>query len=166
MCRYIIRAVTTVIFPTQVVLGLLTWGLLAKWFVAPRLAALPVPSALQPLLAVQSFRYVGLSFLAPAAVSPALAPSFAVPAAVGTTIAAVLALGAIAALRSGSPLGIPLTWTVSVVGLADFANAFVQARAAGAVEQLGAAYYIPIVVVPAAIVSHVMILALLVRRRA
>lgn len=156
---------TEIVFPTQVLLGLITWGLLAHWFVAPRLAALPRSAALQPLLAVQTFRYVGLAFLAPAAVAPTLARSFAIPAALGTALAAVLALAAIGALRSGSPLGIPLTWIVSVVGLADFANAFYQARAAGAVPDLGAAYYIPIVIVPAAIVSHVMILGLLLRRR-
>ena len=61
-------------------------------------------------------------------------------------------------------LGIPLTWAVSVVGLVDFANAFVQARSAGVVSDLGAAYFIPIVIVPAAVVSHVMILGLLLRR--
>jgi len=53
---------------------------------------------------------------------------------------------------------------VSVVGLVDFANAFVQARGAGVVSDLGAAYYIPIVIVPAAVVSHVMILGILLRR--
>jgi hypothetical protein len=157
---------TDLIFPTRLILGLITMSLLATWFLAPRLVHLPLQSALQPLLAVQTFRYIGLSFLAPAVVSPSLAQSFAVPAAVGTTVAAVLALAAIAALRARSQLGIPLTWTVSIVGLADFANAFLQARSAGAIEHLGAAYYIPIVIVPAAVVSHVMILALLIRHRA
>jgi hypothetical protein len=55
---------------------------------------------------------------------------------------------------------------VTIVGLVDFANAFAQARQATVVYELGAAYYIPIVVVPAAVVSHVMTLGLLLRRRA
>ena len=155
---------TELIFPVQVVLALITMGALARWYVAPRLARLPRESALQPLLVVQTFRYIGLGFLAPALVRPSLAPGFAAPAALGTTVAAVLALAAIAALRARSRLGIPLTWVVSVVGLVDFANAFVQARSAGVVGDLGAAYYIPIVIVPAAVVSHVMILAILLRR--
>jgi len=46
----------------------------------------------------------------------------------------------------------------------DFANAFVQARSAAVVSDLGAAYFFPIVIVPAAVVSHVMILSLLLRR--
>src|SRR5437773_12488241 len=57
---------TDLIFPTQVVLAFVTIGLLARWYVAPRLAGLPRESALQPLLVVQAFRYIGLGFLAPA----------------------------------------------------------------------------------------------------
>ena len=155
---------TDLIFPTQVVLAFVTIGLLARWYVAPRLAGFPRESALQPLLVVQAFRYIGLGFLAPALVRPSLAQTFAVPAALGTTLAAVLALAAIAALRARSRLGIPLAWAVSIVGLVDFANAFVQARSASVISDLGAAYYIPIVIVPAAVVSHVMILSLLLRR--
>jgi len=158
------RMSTDLVFPAQVVLAFATIGMLARWYVAPRLAGLPRESALQPLLVVQAFRYIGLGFLAPALVRPSLAQSFAIPAALGTTLAAVLALAAIAALRARSRLSIPLTWAVSVVGLVDFANAFVQARGAGVVSDLGAAYYIPIVIVPAAVVSHVMILGILLRR--
>ena len=99
-----------------------------------------------------------------ALVRPSLAQTFAVPAALGTTLAAVLALAALAALRARSRLGIPLAWAVSIIGLVDFANAFVQARSASVISDLGAAYYIPIVIVPAAVVSHVMILSLLLRR--
>lgn len=155
---------TELVFPAQVVLAFITMGMLARWYVAPRLARLPRESALQPLLVVQTFRYIGLGFLAPALVRPSLAQTFAVPAALGTTLAAVLALVAIAALRARSRLGIPLVWVVTAVGLVDFANAFVQARSAGVVTDLGAAYYIPIVIVPAAVVSHVMILLILLRR--
>ena len=157
---------TDLVFPGQVLLGLITWGLLARWFLAPRLRDMPRERALQPLLAVQAVRYIGLIFLAPAATSPSLAQSFAIPAGLGTAIAGVLALLAIAALRAHSPLAIPLTWTQTIEGLADFANAFAQARAAGVVAELGAAYYVPILIVPAAIVSHVMILGLLLRGRA
>ena len=141
-------------------------SLLARWFVAPRLAGLPRASALQPLLAVHTLRYIGLVFLAPAATGAALAQSFAVPAGLGTAIAGVLALISIALLRVRSRLAIPLVWIFSVEGIADFANAFLQARSAGVVAQLGAAYYVPIVIVPAALVTHVMILGLLLRRSA
>ena len=138
-------------------------GLLARWYVAPRLARLPRDIALQPLLAVHTFRYIGLVFLAPAA-APSLAQSFAVPAGLGTAIAGVLALISIALLRARSRFAIPLIWIFSVEGLADFANAFVQARSATVVSELGAAYYVPIVIVPAAVIAHLMIVGLLLRR--
>jgi len=138
-------------------------GLLARWYVAPRLARLPRDIALQPLLAVHTFRYIGLVFLAPAA-APSLAQSFAVPAGLGTAIAGVLALVSIALLRARSRFAIPLIWIFSVEGLADFANAFVQARSATVVSELGAAYYVPIVIVPAAVIAHLMIVGLLLRR--
>jgi hypothetical protein len=157
---------TDLIFPAQVVLGLLTWSLIARWFVAPRLVGLPREVALQPLLAVHTLRYIGLVFLAPAATGGSLAQTFAVPAGLGTAIAGVLALASIALLRARSRFAIPLVWIFSIEGIADFANAFAQARSAGVVTQLGAAYYIPIVIVPAALVAHVMILGLLLRRSA
>jgi len=116
---------------------------------------------LQPLLAVHTLRYIGLVFLAPGAVDPALSQHFAVPAGYGTAIAGLLALAAIAALRARSAVAVPLAWIFSVVGLADFANAFYQAAGADVPNHLGAAYYVPIVIVPAALVTHVMIVALL-----
>ena len=152
------------IFTIQVVLALVTFALLARWYVAPRLAGLPREVALQPLLAVHTIRYIGLVFLAPTAVRPALSSSFAIPAGLGTAIAGLLALAAIAALRRRSPLAIPLTWIFSVEGIADFANAFLQAGLHGAVNDLGAAYYVPIVIVPAALVTHAMIVWLLLTR--
>jgi hypothetical protein len=104
-------------------------------------------------------------FLAPAA-APSLAQSFAVPAGLGTAIAGILALVSIALLRARSRFAVPLIWIFSVEGLADFANAFAQARSATVVNELGAAYYVPIVIVPAAVVTHFMILGLLLRRGA
>src|SRR5204863_10147205 len=76
------RAMSTdLVFPVQVVLAFLAWGLLARWYLTPRLRGLPSDIALAPLLVVQTIRYIGLSFLAPAVVKPTLAQNFAVPAA-------------------------------------------------------------------------------------
>src|SRR5205814_9749041 len=106
---------TDLIFPAQVVLAFATIGLLARWYVAPRLAGLPRESALQPLLVVQTFRYIGLGFLAPALVRPSLAQTFAVPAALGTTLAAVLALAALPAPRPRPRPRGPVSWAVTSV---------------------------------------------------
>ena len=150
------------IFGLQVVLSLVGYSLIARFYVAPRLAALPLPAALTPLLLLHAFRHLGMVFLVPAVVGPGLPPAFAVPAAYGDLVAALLALLAIAALRMEWPLAITLVWVFNTVGLLDLVNAFYQGLRNNV--QLGAAYYIPTYVVPALLVTHAMMFAMLVRR--
>ena len=150
------------IFGLQVVLSLVVYSLIARWYVVPRLAALPRRDALTPLLLLHAFRYLGMVFLVPTVVGPALPAAFAVPAAYGDLLAALLALLAIAALRQAWPLAIPLVWLFNVEGTLDLVNAFYQGLRNNV--QLGAAYYIPTVAVPALFVIHAMIFAMLIRR--
>ncbi len=150
------------IFGLQVVLSLVVYSLIARWYVVPRLAALPLRDALTPLLLLHAFRYLGMVFLVPTVVGPALPAAFAVPAAYGDLLAALLALLAIAALRQAWPSAIPLVWLFNVEGTLDLVNAFYQGLRNNV--QLGAAYYIPTVAVPALLVTHAMIFAMLIRR--
>ncbi len=85
------------------------------------------------------------------------------PAAYGDLLAALLALAAMVALRTGSVAAVPLVWVFNVAGTLDLINAFYQGLRTNA--QLGAAYYIPTFVVPALLVTHVMIFSMLARRR-
>lgn len=153
---------TRAIFGLQVLLSLVCYSLIARWYVAPRLAALPLPAALTPLLLFHAFRYLGMVFLVPTVVGPALPAAFAVPAAYGDLLAALLALLAIAALRMRWTLAIPLVWIFNLVGTLDLLNAFYQGMRNNV--QLGAAYYIPTFAVPALVVTHVLIFAILIRR--
>jgi len=150
------------IFGLQVVLSLVVYSLIARWYVVPRLAALPLRDALTPLLLLHAFRYLGMVFLVPTVVGPALPAAFAVPAAYGDLLAALLALLAIAALRHAWPSAIPLVWLFNVEGTLDLVNAFYQGLRNNV--QLGAAYYIPTFAVPALLVTHAMIFAMLIRR--
>ena len=150
------------IFGLQVLLSLVGYSLIARFYVAPRLAALPLPAALTPLLLLHAFRHLGMVFLVPTVVGPALPAAFAVPAAYGDLLAALLALLAIAALRQAWPLAIPLVWLFNVEGTLDLLNAFYQGLRNNV--QLGAAYYIPTFAVPALFVTHAMIFAMLIRR--
>jgi hypothetical protein len=86
-----------------------------------------------------------------------------VAAAYGDLLAALLALGAIAALRAGWTIAIPLVWVFNLVGALDLINALFQGLRHNV--QLGAAYYIPTVAVPALLVTHAMIFAMLLTRR-
>ena len=114
------------IFGVQFLLSLLLYALIAKWFVAPRLAPLPLPDALIPLFFLHAFRHLGMVFLVPAVVAPTLPPAFARPAAYGDLVAALLALVAIVALRARWPGAIPLAWIANVVGTLDLLYAFYQ----------------------------------------
>lgn len=153
---------TVQIFGLQFLLSLVVYGLLARWYVAPRLAALPLPAALTPLLFIHAFRHLGMVFLVPTVVGPGLQPEFAVPAAYGDLLAALLALAAIVALRSGWPAALALVWFFNIVGSLDLVNALYRGARLGV--SLGAAYYIPTFAVPALLVTHAMIFAMLVRR--
>lgn len=150
------------IFGLQFAMSLVVYGLIARWYVAPRLAALPLPRALTPLLLLHATRYLGMVFLVPTVVGGTLPSEFALPAAYGDLLAAWLALLAIVALRAGWPVALPLVWLFSVVGTVDLVHALVQGNRLQV--QLGAAYYIPTVAVPALLVTHVMIVALLITR--
>lgn len=151
------------IFRAQFVLSLVVGGLIARWYVWPRLAALPAREALIPLLFVHATRYVGLVFLVPSVVPPGVPDAFAKPAAYGDLLAALLALLAIIALRHHWPGALPLAWLFNLFGVADLLYAVAQGIRFDV--QLGAAYYIPIVAVPVLFITHAMIFLLLLRQR-
>lgn len=152
---------TQQIFGLQVLLSFVVYGLVAKWYVTPRLASLQLRAALQPLLVLHAARYLGMVFLVPTVVGPALPAAFAVPAAYGDLLAGLLALAALVALRARSTIALPLTWLFNVVGLLDLVNAFYQGLTRDV--QLGAAYFIPTFIVPALVITHVMMFRMLVR---
>ena len=60
------------IFGLQFLLSLIVYALIARWYLAPRLATLPLASALMPLLLLHAFRHLGMVFLVPAVVGPSL----------------------------------------------------------------------------------------------
>jgi hypothetical protein len=118
--------------------------------------------AMQPLILLHSFRFIGLSFLVPGVVSPDLPPAWALPAAYGNLSAAVLALLAVTVLKSG--LGIALVWVFNLLGSADLLYAFYQGNQVGLEPgQLGAAYFILTVLVPLLLITHGLLFRLLLR---
>jgi hypothetical protein len=96
----------------SVVFGFVAWTVVIALYIWPELQARPRIEALRPLLALHGFRFIGLSFLIPGVVSADLPIAFARDAAYGDLVAAILALLALAALRS--KLGIALVWVFNV----------------------------------------------------
>jgi hypothetical protein len=150
------------VFDVSVLLGFVVWGIIGARYIWPALRSQPRAEALRPLLLLHAFRFVGLAFLVPGVVSPDLPAGFARPAAYGDLTTSVLALLAIATLR-GRP-GISLVWLFNIVGTLDLLNAFYQANRLGigiAPGLQGAAYFIPTVLVPLLLVTHVLVFRIL-----
>jgi len=119
-------------------------------------------SRLRPLLTLHGFRFIGLSFLVPGVVSADLPTAFARDAAYGDVVAAILALLALAALRS--KLGIVLAWVFNIWGTLDLLNAFYVANGTGLLAgQLGAAFFIPTAIVPLLLITHGLIFRILLK---
>jgi hypothetical protein len=153
------------IFGISVLLSAVVWGLIGAQYFWPALQRRPRTDALRLLLLLHAFRFVGLAFLVPGVVSPDLPEGFARPAAYGDLATSVLALLAIATLRS--PLGTILVWIFNIVGTVDLLNAFYQGDRLGvgiAPGLQGAAYFIPTVLVPLLLVTHALVFRILLRR--
>jgi hypothetical protein len=145
----------------------LVFGLIGKWYVWPSIKDRTPKSALTPLLLYACLRVNGLMFLMPGLVSPDLPRAFAVPTAYGDLTAVVLALLALACLRTDSAAAVPMLWVFNIVGLLDLIYANISTfKDHVDPTQLGTSYYLAVINVPAMVVVHVLIFAYLLRRRA
>src|SRR6266508_2452440 len=122
---------STQIFGLQFALNLIVFALIARWYIAPRLSALPLHAALTALLLLHALR----------------------------------TLAAIVALRARLRLALVLVWLFSIEGTLDLLNAIYQGLQHDLTRyQLGVAWYIPTLIVPALLVTHALIVVLLVTR--
>src|SRR5579863_6724024 len=91
-----------VLFAVSSAFGLAVWGAVAWHYIWPELRERPGPENLKPILLLHGFRFLGLAFVVPGVVSPELAATFAQPVAYGDLMTAILALLALATLRTRS----------------------------------------------------------------
>ncbi len=142
------------ILPISIIMGLLVWSLIFRWYVHPALRRRPLARALEPLLLLHAFRYIGLMFLVPGVTAEPLDPRFALPAAYGDLVAAWLALAAIGALRANLSRAMAAVWVFNIWGLVDLLNAVGRGLIYTDIGDLGAAFWIPATVVPLLLVTH------------
>jgi hypothetical protein len=140
-------------FFVSIAFSFVAWGIVTARYIWPELRLGQRAETLRPLLILHSFRFFGLAFLIPGVVSPDLPPAFAHSAAYGDAIAAILALFSLLLLPSAA--GVAVAWIFSLWGSADILNAFYQANHAGLLAgQLGAAFFLPTVIVPLLLITH------------
>ena len=140
-------------FFVSIAFSCIAWGIVVARYIWPELHRRQRAEALQPLLILHSFRFIGLAFLVPGVVSPDLPPAFAHSAAYGDIIAAILALFSLLLLPSAA--GVAAVWIFNLWGTVDLFNAFYQANHAGLTAgQLGSTYFIPTFIVPLLLITH------------
>jgi hypothetical protein len=154
------------IFQTHLVLGYVAWLLCFGVYVVPKLNAMDRVEAHRAIATIHSFRFFGLVFILPGVVGPYLQRDFASFAAYWDLATGVLAMLALLTVRVR-----PLFWSFvvafNVVGTADLILDYYHAVRIGlpaASGQLGAAYAIPVIYVPALMISHVVAFYLLAHR--
>lgn len=139
------------IFGLQFALSTLVYALIARWYIAPILARLPLREALPPLLLTHALRGLGLTVLVTAVVSPEVPRAFATQVAYGDLLATGLALLALAGVRARWTLAPALVWVFNLEGFADLMLAFYngvrldvtryQLGAAGTFRRLSCPHY-------------------------
>jgi hypothetical protein len=145
------------IFLLHLVLGYVACLLCFSVYVFPRLKSMDRMEAQRAIATLHSFRFFGLVFILPGVVGTNLPSSFATFAAYGDLATGLLALLALLTF-STRPLFWLLVVTFNLVGVADLILDYYHAIQIGlpaVAGQLGGAYVIPIIYVPALMITHV-----------
>jgi len=157
---------TPVIFALQFSFSLITYSLLMKWYILPKLVEKELASALTPLLFVHVFRTLGLTSQVPNVVGERLSQTvWAHHVAIGDLVTVILALSALIALRNRWSFAIPLAWVCNIVGFLDVCNAGWNAVQEGIMFFAGVQWLIIVYAVPALIVTHFSMFYLLLKRK-
>ena len=154
-----------IIFNIHLILGYVAWLLCFGAYVMPRLKAMDQVAAQRAIATLHSFRFFGLVFIVPGVVGPNLPGSFATFAAYWDLATGVLAILALLTVRI-RPLFWLLVVVFNLVGVIDLILDYYHAIQVGLpalAGQLGATYVIPIIYVPALMITHAVAFYLLLR---
>jgi hypothetical protein len=153
------------IFRIHLVLGYVAWLMCFGVYIWPKLKSMDHIEAQRAIATLHSFRFFGLVFIVPGVVSPEIPQDFATVAAYGDFATGVLALLALALIRTR-----PLFWTMVVaynlVGIGDLLIDYYDATMAGlpaVAGEFGGMYVIPIIYVPILMITHIASFYLLLR---
>jgi hypothetical protein len=142
---------------------LITVTAIYRWFLQPALLKLHPSGVLQVLLAVHFFRFISPISLMPGVTLAGTSTQFTYPQVVGDVSSAILALLAVAALRSGWRYAIPLVWVTNVFGAIDLLAITLLGFRFDFAERVGGMFYVVVWFVPWLLLSHTVIFARLAR---
>ena len=157
-----------IVFWIHLILGYVAWLLFFSAYVWPRFKTMEWVESQRAIATLHSFRFFGLVFILPGVIGPNLPGSFAEFAAYGDFATGILAILALLTVRI-RPLFSLFVIAFNVVGAADIIIDYFHGNQVGlpaVAGQLGATYAIPIIYVPALMITHIVAFYLLVRPQA
>ena len=150
----------------QFTLSLIVYSCIAVWYVYPALKKKEWHKALVPLLLVHAFRYGPLTLLMPGQVSLEVPLNVAQTIAYGDLISGILAIITMILVWNKINGAKLLVWVFTIVGFGDVLVASAKGIGTGLLEMdIGFNLYILNFYVPMLIVTHIMIIMLLMRKR-
>ena len=151
----------------QMATNLVSWSLVARWFVWPRVRDRTREEALVPLVAMHWLRTLGLFALVPeVSGAHAAASTWAHHVAIGDMVTVVLAMITVGLLRARHRAAVACTWMFNVWGAGDCAHAAMNAaREEILAHGLAAHAFVVTFGVPALVVSHALVFVVLLRKR-
>ena len=156
-----------IIFQIHLVLGYVPWLLCFGAYFWPRLKTMGWVEAQRAIAMLHSFRFFGLVFILPGVVGPSLPAGFTTFAAYGDLATGLLAMLALLTVRVRSVFWLFVV-AFNLVGATDIIVDYYHGNQLGLPElagELGAAYAVVIIYVPALMITHIAACYLLVRPR-
>lgn len=153
------------LFQIHLVSGYVAWLLCFRVYFWPKLKSMAPLNAHRAIATLHSFRFFGLVFILPGVVGPNLPGSFATFAAYWDLATGVLAMLALLTVSVRALFWLFIV-AFNVVGTVDLILDYYHAIQVGLPMlsgQLGAAYAIPIIYVPALMITHLVAFYLLLR---
>jgi len=154
------------IFSLQILLSLIVYFLIMKWYISPRLSNLRVSQALVFMLFIHSFRHIGLTILIPSIVDSDIPGSFIRQYAFGEYFIAALAVICLVGLTVQIRGSAYIVWVFNIIGTILVIYAWIQFYIIDITKyKLGTFWFIPTFYMPALLVSHYVIFLMLIKRR-
>lgn len=119
MDNFLIINLQAVIGSIAIILGFNLW-------IKPRIANLSLQDALLPFVFLNTFRYLGLTFMAKEQFYGGFPSEFLTTVGLWDMTTAILAIIAVLALKGKWKFAIPLVWIFNIVGFTDLLTAFPQ----------------------------------------
>jgi hypothetical protein len=115
-----------IIINAQAILGAISIILGFKIWIQPRLEHLSFYNSLLPLVFINTFRYLGLTFMAKEQFYSGFPTDFLTTVGLWDMATSILAIIGVFALKNRWKYAIPFIWIFNIVGFADLITAFPQ----------------------------------------